>query len=104
MTQEPPIVCSLGADDLTARLQLIAEIGATHLISRDTEGDTQLLRFRGDDGVRRSLEGIIAAEAKCCAFLDMKIREEAGALVLAIDAPAEAAPVAAQLAAAFATP
>jgi hypothetical protein len=104
MTQELPIVCSLGADDLTARLQLIAEIGAAHLISRDTEGDTQLLRFRRDEGVRRALEAIIDAEAKCCAFLDMKVREEAGALVLVIDAPAEAAPVAAQLAAAFATP
>jgi hypothetical protein len=104
MTQELPIVCSLGADDLTARLQLITEIGARHLISRDTEGDTQLLRFRRDEGVRRSLEGIIAAEAKCCAFLEMKIREEVGALVLVIDAPAEAVPVAAQLAAAFATP
>jgi hypothetical protein len=104
MTQELPIACSLGADDLTARLQLIAEISATHLISRGSEGETQLLRFRRDDGVRRSLEGIIAAEATCCAFLAMKIREEAGALVLVIDAPAEAAPVAAQLAAAFATP
>jgi hypothetical protein len=75
-----------------------------YLISRDTEGDTQLLRFRRDDEVRRSLEGIIAAEGKCCAFLDMKIREEADELVLTIDAPADAAPVAAQLAAAFATP
>jgi hypothetical protein len=31
MAQELPIACSLGADDLTARLQLIAAIGATHL-------------------------------------------------------------------------
>jgi hypothetical protein len=104
MTQELPIVCSLGADDLTARLQLIAAIGAEHLISRSTEGDTQLLRFRRDDGVRRSLEGIIAAESKCCAFLDMKIREEPEALVLVIDAPTDGAPVAALLAASFATP
>jgi hypothetical protein len=101
MTQELPITCSLGADDLTARLELIAAIGAAHLIARDTEGDTQLLRFRPDAGVRRSLENVIAAEAKCCSFLHMKIREEAKALVLVIDAPAEAAPVAAELAAAF---
>jgi hypothetical protein len=104
MAQELPIACSLDADDLTARLQLIAAIGKAHLISRDTEGDTQLLRFRRDDEIRRSLEHVIAAESKCCAFLDMKLREEAGALVLEIDAPAGAAPVAAQLAAAFATP
>jgi hypothetical protein len=102
MAQELPIVCSLGADDLTARLELIKAIGAAHLLSRDTEGDTQLLRFSRDDDVRRSLEGIIAAEARCCSFLDMEIHEEAGALVLVIDAPADAAPVAAGLAAAFA--
>jgi hypothetical protein len=102
MPQELPIACSLGADDLTARLELIAAIGAASLISRDVEGDTQLLRFSSDDGVRRSLEAVIAAEAKCCSFLDMEIRDEAGTLVLVIDAPAEAAPVAAQLAAAFA--
>jgi hypothetical protein len=103
MPQELPIVCSLGADDLAARLELVAAIGASHLISRDTEGDTQLLRFKDDDGVRRSLEGIVAAEARCCSFLEIEIREEAGTLVLVIDAPAEAAPVAAGLAAAFAT-
>jgi hypothetical protein len=102
MAQELPIACSLGADDLKARLDLIAAIGASHLISRDTEGDTRLLRFRNDDGVRRSLEAIVAAEARCCPFLDMTIGEESGALVLVIDAPTEAAPVAAGLAAAFA--
>jgi hypothetical protein len=99
MAEELPIVCSLGADDLAARLDLIAAIGAESLISRDAEGDTQLLRFRRDDGVRRALEGIVAAEARCCSFLEMEIREEDGALV--IDAPADAAPVAAALAAAF---
>ncbi len=102
MAQELPIACSLGADDLAARLETIAAIGAESLISRDTEGDTQLLRFRREEGVRRSLEAIVAAEARCCSFLEMEIRDEAGALVLVIDAPAEAAPVAAELAAAFA--
>jgi hypothetical protein len=103
MPRELPIACSLGADDLAARLDLIAAIGAGSLISRETEGDTQLLGFRRDDGVRRSLEGIVAAEARCCSFLKMEIREENGALVLVIDAPADGVPVAAALAAAFAS-
>ncbi len=102
MPEERSIACSLGAADLTARLDLIAAIGAESLISHDTEGDTQLLRFRRDDGVRRSLENVIAAEARCCPFLDMEIREGAGELVLVIAAPDEGAPVAAELAAAFA--
>jgi hypothetical protein len=103
MAQELPIACSLAAPDLQARLELLAAIGTSHLISRDTEGDTQLLRFRRGDDVRRSLEDVIAAEARCCAFLEMVIREEGEELVLSIDAPADAAPVAAELAAAFAT-
>jgi hypothetical protein len=56
MPQELPIACSLGADDLVARLDLIAAIGTESLLSRDTEGDTQLLRFRRDEDVRRSPE------------------------------------------------
>jgi hypothetical protein len=103
MPQELPIVCSLGADDLTARLELIADLGAAHLLSRDTEGDTQLLRFSRDDDVRHALEDLVAAEARCCAFLHLQIREEPEALVLLIDAPADAAPIAAELAAAFTT-
>jgi MerR family copper efflux transcriptional regulator len=102
MSQELPIACSLGADTLTARLELIAAVGAGNLLSRGTEGDTQLLSFRRDDGVRRSLEEVIAAEGECCPFLDMEIREEGGALVLVIDGPPEGASVAAELAAAFA--
>ncbi|HEY0280632.1 MAG TPA: hypothetical protein VGC32_20395 [Solirubrobacterales bacterium] len=62
MPEEPPIVCSLGAVDLTARLRLIVAIGAAHLVSRETEGVTELLRFRRGEDVRRSLEGVIAAQ------------------------------------------
>jgi hypothetical protein len=43
----------------------------------------------------------VAAEERCCSFLDLEVRDEADALVLVIGGPAEAAPVAAQLAAAF---
>lgn len=101
MPEELPIACSLGAEDLAARLDLIAALGAENLISRSTEDGAHLLRFRRGEGVRRALESVVAAEAECCAFLDLAIREEPDALVLAIDAPAEGAPIAAELAAAF---
>jgi hypothetical protein len=104
VTEEPPVACSLASGELAARLGLIAAIGAGRLISRETDGDTQLLRFRRDDDVRRSLEDVIAAETRCCPFLEMEIREEPGVLILAIDSPAEGAPVAAELAAAFDSP
>jgi hypothetical protein len=103
MPEELPIVCTLDAENLSARLDLIASIGAAHLISRETEGDSHLLRFRQDEGVRRLLEEVVEAEARCCSFLDLRIREDGEALVLVIAAPPEASSVAAELAAAFAT-
>ena len=50
---------------------------------------------------RARLEAIVAAEAECCPFLDMDLREEDGALVLEIRAPQEAEPLVADLVSAF---
>ena len=102
VTTELPIACSLGADDLSARLRLIAEIGAGHLIGREVEGRTQVLRFRRGDGVRQSLEGVVAAEEKCCPFLEMEIHERDAELILTIGVAAEGAEIAAGLADVFA--
>jgi hypothetical protein len=102
MTAGPPIACSLGASDLRQRLNEIAEVGADSLIERSAEGERHLLRFRSDLETRRRLEVIVAAEAKCCSFLDLSLEEQAGELVLSLSAPEGAQPVADELAAAFA--
>lgn len=99
-----PIACSLGADDLRRRLDEIAALGAKSLISRDTDGYGHFLRFRSDPATRRHLETIIAAESKCCAFLDLDLAEAGEELALRISAPADGAPVARELALAFGEP
>jgi hypothetical protein len=43
------------------------------------------------------LRAAIAAEARCCAFLELDLRRAADALVVTIDGPEEARPVIAQL-------
>jgi hypothetical protein len=101
MTAGTPIVCSLGASDLRQRLDEIAEVGAESLIER-TDGARHLLRFRSDPETRRRLEAIVAAEAKCCSFLDLSLEEQGGELVLTVSAPQDGQPVAEELAAAFA--
>jgi hypothetical protein len=101
MTNDTPVACSLGADELKQRLAVIAEIGADSLISRDIEGDRHLLRFRANAAARRRLEGIIAAEAECCSFLDLSLSEEEGELVLSIAAPKDAQALADEFARAF---
>jgi hypothetical protein len=103
MPDEHPIACSLSAGELSTRLDEIAAVGHDALDSVRTTGARSVLRFRPEQGVRGRLESIVAAEAECCAFLSLGLRDEAGALVLTIEAPAEAEPVVAEMVAAFAS-
>lgn len=103
MAEDTPIACSLDASELTQRLAAIAEIGAQRgLISRDVEGDCQVLHFRASVATRKRLEEIVAAEAKCCSFLDLSLSEAEDELVLRIAAPQDARALAKELSAAFA--
>lgn len=102
MTNQKPIACSLGANDLQRRLDEIAEVGAAGLIARDIENGKHRLRFRSDPKTRRRLEEIVVAEAECCSFLDLELTERRGELVLILTAPEDGQAVADELAAAFA--
>lgn len=90
MANDIPIACSLVAGELQQRLAEIAEVGASSLLSRAMDGNSHLLRFRQDPATQQQLEGIIAAEAECCAFLDLSLRENKGELVMSIAAPEDA--------------
>jgi hypothetical protein len=69
---------------------------------RALEDGSHLLRFQSDAATRDRLERIVAAEADCCSFLDLALGERDGELVLTVAAPADAQPVADDLALAFA--
>jgi len=101
MTDHPPLACSLAAGDLAERADAIAEIGADSLVADEREGGRRLLRFRKGEEAKRRLEGIVAAEAECCSFLDLSLDEGDDWLVLSIAAPAGAEAVAEELATAF---
>jgi MerR family transcriptional regulator, copper efflux regulator len=100
MPEDTPIACSLSAGELSDRLAEARALGRSSLVSRGEDG---ALRFRGDPDTRARLEAIVAAESRCCPFLSFDLREEAGSLVLRIDAPEAALPVARDLADAFTT-
>lgn len=101
MPDDMPVACSLGAADLKRRLAAIAEVGAKSLIDRSAEGGGHRLRFHANEGTRQQLENIVAGEAKCCAFLDLSLRDDGSDLVLSIAAPEDGQAVADQLARAF---
>lgn len=104
MTNDNPVTCALGAGALEQRLATIAATGASSLISRDIEGNRHLLRFQADGTTRRQLEGIVAAEAECCSFLDIELSEDGGWLILSIAGPENAQAVVDELADAFEAP
>ena len=101
MSEPAPPSCSLAPGELERRLEAIAAIGADGLTGRGMEDGRNVVRFRAEPETRRRLEGLVAAESKCCSFLDLELREEQGELLLSIDAPADARTVADGLAAAF---
>jgi hypothetical protein len=96
-----PIACSLSATEQSSRLAEMRAIGRAALLSANVAGRHATLRFRAGGATRERLAGIVAAEAKCCAFLEMELREDAEAIELIIDAPAGAESVLAELVDAF---
>jgi hypothetical protein len=94
-----PIACTLGPEQRPARLAAIAALGRDALMGAGADGT---LRFRNDPAIRTRLAAIVAAEARCCPFLDLELSASDTELRLAIRAPEGAEPVARELAAAFA--
>jgi hypothetical protein len=95
------IACSLGADELPARLREIRAIGEAALLDSEVSAASAVLRFSADADVRQRLEAIVAAESRCCAFMTFDLRDEGGRLALRIEAPEDAQAALEQLAAAF---
>lgn len=101
MTSELPIACSLSAGDLSTRLRQMADLGRAALVDVRHEQTRAELRFAAGAGVRDRVEGIVAAESQCCAFLAMTVTDEPDTVVVTIEAPDGAELVLAQLVDAF---
>jgi len=104
VTDPQPIACSLGAGELSQRLDEIAALGTESLIAHELKDGTHTLRFRRDDGTRHRLEEIAVAEAQCCSLLDLSIDERNDQLVLTIAAVEGGESTAEALALAFLAP
>jgi len=97
-----PIACRLGADDLETRRDQLAALGRKSLISVDRrESGGVVLSFKSDPETRAELDRIVAAEAECCAFLQLTITGDER-LELRIDGPSDAAGAIEDLVGAFA--
>jgi hypothetical protein len=90
MTAPLPIACSLTGDELPARLAEIRAVSRQALRAKTTAVMHAVLSFEPAPGVRDRLAAIVAAEAKCCAFLTMDLAEQPEAITLTIDASEDA--------------
>lgn len=102
MADPTPIACSLDASQLRERLAEIEAVGAESLIDKTQEGERHVLNFRADAGTARRLEEIVAAESRCCAFLDLKLTRQGDELTLTVAAPSGGEEIADELAVSFA--
>jgi hypothetical protein len=90
---EIPIACTLGPEDMNARRALIDTLAADGLLERAATDSGLRVRLRDTPDVERRTRALIAAEARCCAFLAFDLKRDHGALVLDISGPPEARPV-----------
>jgi hypothetical protein len=93
MSTDIPIACTLTPDGFTARMGLIDALAADGLIDRtDTERGLRV-RLRDTPEIEQRTRELVAAESKCCVFLDFALGRENDAIVLDIAGPEDARPV-----------
>jgi hypothetical protein len=87
MSEPQPLVCTLDPAQMPQRGDDVRALGRAGLQSIERGERRVTLRFRRDPAIRKRLESIVAAESKCCAFLDFTLRHEEGETVMTIAAP-----------------
>jgi hypothetical protein len=65
----------------------IRALGQEALLGLERSEARATLRFRRDPASRADLERIVAAESKCCAFIDFDLSDTGRELVLTLRAP-----------------
>jgi hypothetical protein len=90
---DPPIACTLTLDGMTARLALIDALAADGLLDRTPTDSGLRVRLRDSPEIVDRTRELIAAESRCCAFLDFTLGRDGGDLVLDIAGPQDARPV-----------
>ena len=88
-----PIACTLTPDDLTARRGLIEALTADGLLERTPTGSGLRVRLLDRPDIEQRTRELVAAESRCCAFLDFELSREGGDLWLDISGPEAARPV-----------
>jgi hypothetical protein len=85
-----PIACTLTPDDYRRRTDELTALTAHSLRAREQLDGGHRLVFSDSDQIEQLLRAAIAAEARCCPFLQMELTRTADGLVLDITGPQDA--------------
>ena len=94
---DQPIACTLAPDEFRDRTSDLAAIAARSLRARAPIPGGERLTFTGDDATDQELRAVVAAESRCCAFLEFDLRRDSEHLVLDVLGPEDARPLIAEL-------
>ncbi len=93
LPDDPSIACSLDREAGPRRQARWLALVDRALISHARTPDGARHRYRSDPGVEAELGALVALEADCCPFLDLRVTRDDGALVLDVSGPPEARPI-----------
>ena len=82
---DTPIACTLGAGDMKARLDAIAELNGTALISH-VRHDLRLELIYAAHA-REQVMAMVRAEQSCCPFLNFAVHDEPDVVRVIVEAP-----------------
>jgi hypothetical protein len=88
-----PIACTLTVPELSERRRRVAELADRSLMLREPLPEGVRLFFAADRATEREVRAVVAAEARCCSFLRLRLRRTGKALVLDVTGPQQARPI-----------
>ena len=97
--KELSIACSLDAKQLAERKERWHALGEHALISAERTDEGVRQRYRGGAAVEAELRDLVALEAECCPFLDLRLERVDAETWLEISGPPEAEEIVAEFSA-----
>ena len=91
-TEHQPLACTLSADELRTRRHWLAGLDRD-CVSREPTAVGIVVRYRRRAGIESELRELVAAESRCCAFLELEIRSAGEFVELEVSGASEAGPI-----------
>jgi hypothetical protein len=85
--KELPIACSLDATQLAERKERWRALGEHALISTERTDEVVRQRYRGGAAIEAELLDLVALEAECCPFLDLRVERVDAEIWLDVSGP-----------------